>query len=84
MARKRFQIDGRVLQRRDEQERAALVGEEKILGACAGHRGERGLCLLDGEERRVSAGFVHDAERIEKAEEIGLARARGRHGHHNS
>ena len=66
-----LQVDRGVLQRDDEQKRAALVLEEEVFRVPAGDFAAQPARFLDGEERRVADGAVLDLQAIENGEQIG-------------
>ena len=67
----RFELDHRILERRDQEQRVFLVLEEQVLGVGAGNGSAQLARLLDSEQRRVRHRRVRDAELIEKGKEIG-------------
>jgi hypothetical protein len=66
----RFELDHRVLERGDQEQRSLLVLEEQVLGMAAGNRPAQRLRLLDGEQRGVRHGRMCDAEPVESGEEV--------------
>jgi len=73
----RFQLDHRILERRDQEQCPLLVLEEEVLGMAARNGSAQLLRLFDGEQRRVRHRRVGDAEPVEEGEEIGRG---GGHG----
>src|SRR5215813_7115371 len=73
----RFQLDHRILERRDQEQRPLLVLEEQVLGVAARNGSAQLLRLLDGEQRGMRHRRVGDAEPVEEGEEVGRS---GGHG----
>jgi hypothetical protein len=66
----RLQLDGGVLQRGDEEQRALLVAEKQVLGVAAGDAAAQAPRLLDREQRRMADRRVRDAEAVEGGEKL--------------
>src|SRR5262249_51639222 len=66
-----FELDRRVLERGDEEERALLVAQEEVLGVATRNLAAQRLRLPDREEGRMRHGAVRDTELIEQREQVG-------------
>src|SRR5262249_60365081 len=73
----RLELDRRVLERRDQEQRPLLVLEEEVLGMAARNGSAQLLRLLDGKQRRMRHRRVGDAEPVEEGEEVGRSGGRG-------
>ena len=74
----RFEVDGGILERGDQERCAFLVSQEQVLGVGARDRAAQRARLLHREQRGMGDGGMRDAEPVEKGEEVG-----GGGGHQN-
>src|SRR6516162_11575509 len=73
----RLELDHRILERRDQEQRPLLVLEEQVLRVRTGNGSAQLAGLLDREQRGMRHRRMRDSELVEKGKEVGRS---GGHG----